>query len=201
MSQRTERIDELLRQEITELLSRSVADPRIGFVTITRVDTAPDLSHAKVWVSIIGQRGERSASLQALRGAMPYIRHQLGERVRLRRVPDLHVELDDTAERGTRVLQILHELEEGRVPEDAPPPGETLPTPMTRLPQDGEPEVPIPAPPVRARRRPAGARPSGQPPGGRAQGSGGGARGAGSGGPRTARPTGPKRGGRGPRPA
>jgi ribosome-binding factor A len=116
-------------------------------VTITRVETAPDLAHARVWVSIIGQASERAATLAALRGAMPFIRHQLGARVRLRRIPDLHVELDDTAERGTRVLQLLHELEEGRLPDDAPPVGESLPTPTARIPLEGEePIEPKPAP-------------------------------------------------------
>ena len=91
MTQRTDRIDELLRQEIGDLLATEVADPAIGFVTVTRVATSPDLAHARVWVSLIGQRAERSASLAALRRAMPFVRHRLNERVRLRRIPDLHV--------------------------------------------------------------------------------------------------------------
>ena len=129
MSQRTDRIDELLRQEISGLLSREVADPGIGFVTITRVDTSPDLAHARVWVSLIGQPGERAATLAALRRAMPFVRRELGGRIRIRRIPELHVDVDETAERGTRVLQLLHDLEEGRVPEQLPPPAESLPTP------------------------------------------------------------------------
>jgi ribosome-binding factor A len=133
MTQRTERIDELLRQEIGALLAKEVADPAIGFVTVTRVETSPDLSHARVWVSLIGQRAERSASLAALRRAMPFVRHQLNDRIRLRRIPDLHVDLDDTSQRGTRVLQILHELEEGRTPDDLPTTAETLPTPTARI--------------------------------------------------------------------
>ena len=59
MSQRTERVDELLRQEIGALLAKEVADPRLGFATITEVETSPDLRHAKVWVSVIGQKGDR----------------------------------------------------------------------------------------------------------------------------------------------
>jgi len=140
MSQRTERIDELLRQEIGALLAREVADPAIGFVTVTRVETSPDLAHARVWVSLIGQRGERRASLAALRRAMPFIRHELGSKIRIRRIPDLHVELDDTAERGTRVLQLLHELEEGRIPEAPAESGESLPTPVARIRPPDEPD-------------------------------------------------------------
>src|ERR671917_162922 len=66
MSQRTERIDELLRQEIGDILSREVADPRVGFATVTEVETAPDLRHARVWISVIGQRGERDETIAAL---------------------------------------------------------------------------------------------------------------------------------------
>jgi ribosome-binding factor A len=135
MSQRTERVDELLRQEIGSILTRDVADPRIGFVTITEVETEPDLRHAKVWVSVIGQRGERNETIAALSRAMPFVRRELGRRLRLKRIPDLHVRLDDSAERGTRVLHLLHELEEGQVPEDAAPTNESLPTPSARLPQ------------------------------------------------------------------
>jgi ribosome-binding factor A len=138
MSQRTERIDELLRQEITEILAREVSDPRIGFVTVTDVETAPDLRHARVWVSVIGAKSERDETLAALGRAMVFVRRELGSRLRLKRIPELHVRLDDTAERGTRVLQLLHELEEGRVPEEVPPPDESLPTPTARLPHEGD---------------------------------------------------------------
>lgn len=184
MSQRTERVDQLLLQEIGELLRREVSDPRIGFVTITRVETAPDLSRARVWVSIIGQREDRLVTLGALRRAMPFIRHQLGGRVRLRRIPDLHVELDETAERATRVLQLLHDLGQGRVPDEAPAAGESLPTPSPRIPLPGEEPIVAPVPAQRPRRRsgpadagrpggPGGGRPSGRSDG-RARGTSGG---------------------------
>jgi ribosome-binding factor A len=138
MTQRTERVDELLRQEITEILAREVADPRIGFVTVTDVETAPDLRHARVWVSIIGEQSEKDATVAALGRAMGFVRRELGTRLRLRRIPELHVRLDETAERGTRVLQLLQELEEGKLPEDVPPPTESLPKPTPRLPHPGD---------------------------------------------------------------
>jgi len=137
MSERTKQLDELLRQEIAEIVTREVGDPRIGFVTITDVETSPDLRHAQVWVSVIGQPAERAATIAAFGRAMPFVRRELGRRLRLKRIPDLHVRLDDTAERGTRVLQLLHELEEG----DAEPElavGESLPTPVARLPHEGD---------------------------------------------------------------
>ena len=95
-------------------MTREVADPRVGFATITSVETTPDLRHAKVWVSVIGQPAERDAAVAALQHAMPFIRHELGKTLRIKRIPDLHVQLDETAERGTRILHLLAELETGR---------------------------------------------------------------------------------------
>jgi ribosome-binding factor A len=156
MSERTKQLDELLRQEIAEIVNREVGDPRIGFVTITDVETAPDLRHAQVWVSVIGQPAERDATIAALGRAMPFVRRELGRRLRLRRIPDLHVRLDDTAERGTRVLQLLHELEADAAAEPELALGESLPTPVARLPHEGdlqdEPASAV-VPPVPARRR------------------------------------------------
>jgi len=128
MSQRTERLDELLRQEIGAMLERDIADPRIGFATVTQVETSPDLRHARVWVSVIGGATERHETIAALERAMVYIRRELGTRLRLKRIPDFSVRLDDSIERGTRVLQLIDSLEAGEPPEP-PPPGESLPTP------------------------------------------------------------------------
>lgn len=152
MSQRTDRVDQLLREEIARIVREEVADPRVGFATITNVETTPDLRHAKVWVSVIGQPTERHATVAALGRAMPFVRHELGRTLRLKRIPDLHVELDDTAERGTRVLQLLAELEAGATVDDDLPLGETLPTPVARLPHAGDletepPSAVIPPPP------------------------------------------------------
>jgi ribosome-binding factor A len=138
MTARTDRIDELLRQEIGAILAREIADPRVGFATVTGVETAPDLRHAKVWVSVIGQEADRKATLIALGRAMPFVRHELGKRLHLKRIPEFHLELDDTLERGTRVLHLLDELEAGHVPDDAAPAGESLPTPVARLPHEGD---------------------------------------------------------------
>ena len=142
-------------------MTRDVADPRIGFATITRVETTRDLRHAKVWVSVIGQPDERTETIAALRRAMPFVRHELGKALRIKRIPDLHVQLDDTAERGTRVLQILNELGAGTEPTDELPLGETLPTPIARVRQDDDaadepPSAVIPPKPRARRRRPEG---------------------------------------------
>ena len=134
---RTTRIDELLRQEMGAILARDVEDPRIGFATIISIETTPDLRHAKVLVSVIGQPEDRRTTLNAMGRAMPFVRHELGKRLRIKRIPEFHLELDDTLERGTRVLHLLDELEAGRAPDEQPV-GETLPTPLPRLPHEGD---------------------------------------------------------------
>src|SRR5947208_1647203 len=144
MTARTDRIDELFRQEIGKILAREVADPRIGFATITDVETTADLRHARVWVSVIGQKDQREETVRVLEHAMPFVRHELGTRLRLKRIPEFHVRLDDSAERGTRVLHLLSELESGDLPEGRPE-GESLPTPVPRLPHEGDaPEAHVP---------------------------------------------------------
>lgn len=167
MTQRTDRIDQLLREEIGAIVARDLADPRLGFATITNVETTPDLRHAKVWVSVIGQPAERTTTIGALKRAMPFVRHELGTRLRLKRIPELHIQLDDTAERGTRVLQLLSELEAGHAPNDEAPIGESLPTPVGRLPRQGD----LPdEPPSAVRPEPPARRPGRQSRGGQSRG-------------------------------
>jgi ribosome-binding factor A len=161
MTERTKRVDELLRQEIGEIISRELADPRIGFVTITNVETTPDLRHARVWVSVIGTDDEREAALRSLAHAMPFVRHELGGRLRLRRIPELHVRADDTL-----VLHLLTELEAGTDPAELGGPEDSLPTPRARLPHEGDAAIPkddplaaapVPEPKPRRRRDHVGA--------------------------------------------
>ena len=156
MTARTDRVDELLRQEIGVIIAREIADPRVGFATVTSVVTTPDLRHAKVFVSVIGQAADRNQTLSALGRAMPFVRHELGKRLRIKRIPEFHLELDDTVERGTRVLHLLNELEAGHEPADSAPVGESLPTPVARVPHEGDAEPAKgddPRPPVRGARR------------------------------------------------
>jgi ribosome-binding factor A len=140
MTQRTDRLDELLRQEIGTMLEREVADPRIGFATVTKVETTPDMRHAKVWVSIIGPDAKRPEALTALEHSMVFIRRELGTRLRLKRIPNLHVRLDETIERGTRILTLIDAIETGVDP-GAAPTDESLPTPTRGVPA-GETDAP-----------------------------------------------------------
>lgn len=112
MSQRTDRLDSQIRQELMDLLQREMKDPRLGFATITRVETARDLGHARVWVSVLGTDAERDRTMEALKVATPWLRRRLGERLTLRHVPELTLRLDDSIASGDRVLRILSELDE-----------------------------------------------------------------------------------------
>jgi len=114
MSQRTDRLDSQIRQELMELIQREMKDPRVGFATITRVETARDLGSARVWVSVLGSAEEQQAAVRALTDAAPWLRRQLGDRLTIRHVPQLVIRHDDSIEAGDRVLRILRELEEER---------------------------------------------------------------------------------------
>jgi ribosome-binding factor A len=118
MSQRTDRLDSQIRQELMDLLQREMKDPRLGFATIIRVETARDLGHARVWVSVLGSEIERAKTMDALRVATPWLRRKLGERLSLRHVPDLTIKEDDSIASGDRVLQIINELQANERPID-----------------------------------------------------------------------------------
>lgn len=118
MSQRTDRLDSQIRQELMDLLQREMKDPRVGFVTITRVETARDLGSARVWVSILGTEEERDRSMKALGVATPWLRRRLAERLTLRSVPQLSLRRDDSIEAGDRVLRLLREIEQQDAGED-----------------------------------------------------------------------------------
>jgi ribosome-binding factor A len=111
MSQRTDRLDSQIRQELMDLLQREMQDPRVGFATVTRVETARDLGHARVFVSVYGTDEEQARSLAALHDATPWLRRRLGERLQIRHVPELSLRRDQSIESGDRVLRILRELE------------------------------------------------------------------------------------------
>ena len=125
MSQRTDRLDSQIRQELMDLLQREMKDPRLGFATITRVETARDLGHARVWVSVLGTDAERERTMSALRVATPWLRRKLGERLSLRHVPELSVREDDSIASGDRVLQIIRELDPARADPSPDEAGET----------------------------------------------------------------------------
>ena len=111
MSRRQERINHLLRQEISELLAREVKDPRLPSVTsVTHVDVSADLRYAKVSVSVLGRDEEKDNALLSLNSAASFLRRSLRRRLRLRTVPDLIFSLDDSIERSQELISMLDGL-------------------------------------------------------------------------------------------
>lgn len=109
-SRRIERLNEQIKREITEILRYEVKDPRIGAVTVMDVRTTPDLSLARVYVTLMGGDEERAQMLEGLRAAAPFIRTELGSRLRIRRVPELRFELDRSLEHAQRIEELLREI-------------------------------------------------------------------------------------------
>ncbi len=106
---RTDRLNEALKQEISLLVRDEVRDPRVGLATITAVQTSPELDHAKVFFTALGDEAERAGILAGLRSAAPFIRSQLGKRMHMRRIPELHFELDRVLEEAARIERLLRE--------------------------------------------------------------------------------------------
>ena len=108
MAHRIERVNSLIRQEISELLQRQVKDPRLGnFIAVTAVATSPDMKYAKVFVSRIGGDQEKQETLSVLASASGFFRKELTKRLRIRRVPELSFQWDDSIERGDRLSQLI----------------------------------------------------------------------------------------------
>jgi len=120
MSQRPTRVGEQIREDLAELIAREVHDPGIGFLTITHVRVTPDLQQARVYYTTLGDPKARRQSQRALERAVPFLRRQLGRRLRLRRIPDLQFFFDESVERQDRIEQILQELHSERTERDHP---------------------------------------------------------------------------------
>lgn len=111
MAHRIERVNNLIRREISELLQRHVKDPRLAeFIAVTEVDTSPDLKYAKVFVSSISSPEEKEKILGVLASASGFLRKELARNLRLRHIPELHFIWDDSIERGARVTQLIDEV-------------------------------------------------------------------------------------------
>ena len=132
---RPDRVGEGIRQEISQLLLSEVHDPGIGLVTLTRVKVSPDLQLARVYYTQIGDEKAKRETRKALERATPFLRRQLGSRIRLRRVPEIRFEFDESVENQDRIERILMELaeerkarEEGQEPEAEGPTEDPAPS-------------------------------------------------------------------------
>src|SRR5262245_62518156 len=107
---RPSRVADQIRAELADLLAREVHDPGIGFVTLTRVDVSPDLQQARVFYTALGDEKTRQASGRAIERASPFLRRQIGARLRLRRVPELRFLYDESIAGQDRIEQLLNEI-------------------------------------------------------------------------------------------
>ena len=111
MTRRIQRVNELLRQEISLVVQRRLKDPRTkNFISIVKVETSPDLTTAKVFVSVLGSYKDQIQALEGLISASRFIRKTIGDIVSLRLVPNLEFKLEDPLEKGAKVLQVMEGL-------------------------------------------------------------------------------------------
>jgi ribosome-binding factor A len=107
---RPDRVADQIRSELGLLLTREVHDPGIGFVTVTRVQVSPDLQQARVFYTVLGDEKARSNSERALGRAVPFLRRQIGSRLRFKRVPELKFLYDESVAGQDRIEQLLNEI-------------------------------------------------------------------------------------------
>src|SRR5881296_979056 len=109
MTSRMRRVNEAIRESLAEALVE-LKDPRIGFVTVTGVETSPDLRHARVFVSVLGSDAKRAKTLDGLAAAHGVLQARVARELRMKRTPQLAFEYDPTVERGARMSQLIDEL-------------------------------------------------------------------------------------------
>jgi ribosome-binding factor A len=104
---RMRRVDEAVRAVLSEAITQGVKDPRVGFVTVTAVETSPDLRHATVFVSVLGSDAEREDSLAGLRSAHGFLQRRVAAELRLKHTPTLDFAFDASVQRGMRITELL----------------------------------------------------------------------------------------------
>lgn len=104
---RMRRVDEAVRAVLSDAITKDLKDPRIGFVTVTGVKTSPDLRHARVYVSVLGDEPARSATLEGLRSAHGFLQGRIAAELSLKRTPTLAFQYDDSVDRGMRISSLL----------------------------------------------------------------------------------------------
>lgn len=125
-TRRMAQVADLIKVEVSDLLRKEMKDPHLGFVTVTEVEVSPDLRHARIFVSVMGSEEETQESLKALSRACGFLRRELGQRIRLRYIPELSFKLDTSIARGDRILRLLREV--GQAEEGMAEPGTEEPS-------------------------------------------------------------------------
>ncbi|EHT3473535.1 30S ribosome-binding factor RbfA [Staphylococcus pseudintermedius] len=110
MNMRAERVGEQMKKELMDIINNKLKDPRVGFLTITDVQPTNDLSLAKVYLTVLGGDKERENTFKGLEKAKGFIKSEIGQRMRLRIVPDLQFEYDESIEYGNRIERLIQDL-------------------------------------------------------------------------------------------
>ena len=108
--QRPERVQEALRQEISKIVLDEIKDPRLGFITITKVELTKDLRYAKIYFSVLGEMKEKNLALKGLNSAKGYIRSLIADRIKLRFVPDIVFKIDESMEHTKEIYELLERI-------------------------------------------------------------------------------------------
>ena len=111
--ERMRRVDEAVRAVLSDAIGRDLQDPRVGFVTVTGVKTSPDLRHARVYVSVLGDELARTETLAGLRSAHGLLQGRLASELALKHTPALTFQYDDSVDRGMRITELIDEVREG----------------------------------------------------------------------------------------
>ena len=112
MSLRSNRVGEQMKKELGDIIGRKIKDPRIGFVTVTDVEVTGDLQQATVYITVLGDEEQRENTLRGLSKAKGFIRSEIGQRIRLRKTPELLFEFDESINTGNRIESLIRDLKE-----------------------------------------------------------------------------------------
>ena len=110
-TRRVERVSDLIKQQVSNIIRNDLKDPRVGFITVTSVDLSRDLRHAKVFISVMGSDEDRSKSMEGLGRATGFIRSRLGNKIRIRHIPELIFRHDDSYEYAARIAVVMKQIE------------------------------------------------------------------------------------------
>ncbi|HZG61048.1 MAG TPA: 30S ribosome-binding factor RbfA [Anoxybacillus sp.] len=112
MRLRAARVGEQMKKELSDIINRKLKDPRIGFVTVTDVRVTGDLQQAKVYISVLGDEEQRQNTLKGLAKAKGFIRSEIGQRIRLRKTPEIYFEIDESIDYGNRIESLIKQISE-----------------------------------------------------------------------------------------
>ena len=118
MTTRQQKVGELLKVEISDIVRREMKDPRLGFLTITDVSVTADMRQAQAFISVMGDESERKASLDALNRASGFIRGELGRRLRMKIIPEVEFHMDASIEEGARIFELLQQIKKDESKKD-----------------------------------------------------------------------------------